>query len=429
MVKTRFFMGVDLSDPYAKTQKPNDLAFLWEEGDVTFEQFPWPDGWGRGAGDGALPPDLTEMIRGMMEMVGAMVIDGPQALAREGSTCRDAERLLRTPGRTPCIKPEPGSAPFAGYIRGSIEWFDMFTMAGVDGIRLADSGPAPWKLFEAYPGAAWPVLAGNSRLDSKGTRRGREQRASLLRACGLELEHKKCTHDQLDAALCALLGKWYLAPGGRVDLVGSPLVVGADGVRREGRILQPTLAVSGWSVLQKPARTAAVRTAKRGPGTLSRSWVYFATSARAALDRTYEFAAQDGLITRTVFADREPLIPIANVMHIQPGDTITLAYDDGRRRYRPIAQCRVTTPDKSVRHEGRTIPALMVVEERVAERLKASGYLEDPALHAVTAIPVDDVRDLRDETWAFLRPAGNNAIWREEDVDRVNGVPPRSSRE
>ncbi|WP_233614177.1 MULTISPECIES: hypothetical protein [Corallococcus] len=50
-----------------------------------------------------------------------------------------------------------------------------------------------------------------------------------------------CTHDQLDAALCAWLGWLTRTRPGDVIAVGLPLTRDADGTLREGRILDLTL--------------------------------------------------------------------------------------------------------------------------------------------------------------------------------------------
>jgi hypothetical protein len=229
------YLGLDLTDGYSRHPRPVDVAHPDADSrEVRFTTLAWgpgPDPW---------PLDSRALVRKLAGGQRAVfVLDGPQALASPPRGAREAERGLRTPGRTPSELPVPGSKPFAGYLRSSVEGFarlverSALDLADLDGTTANGA-----TLLEAYPGAAWPVLAGR-RLAKKKTRQGREERRDLLLACGLGLPECLPNHDQLDAALCALLGWWLQAKTPRAQLVGESVY--RDGaVLREGRILMPT---------------------------------------------------------------------------------------------------------------------------------------------------------------------------------------------
>jgi hypothetical protein len=76
------------------------------------------------------------------------------------------------------------------------------------------------------------------KLGAKASREGRERRRAALEARGLRFPSGELpTHDQLDAALCALLGWLNQTSPEAVRTVGSPLTVDVWGWLREGRIL------------------------------------------------------------------------------------------------------------------------------------------------------------------------------------------------
>jgi hypothetical protein len=233
------FVGVDLTDYYARSPRPIDVAILDNaSGTVGYKSMDWPP-----RGNAAmlkLSARLKEFLRGPT----VFVIDGPQALAEPQNRTRDVERCLGTPAHTPWKMPEPGAFPFAGYVSGSVEFFaglvaqndPVFILADLDGVV-----PGKATLFEAYPGAAWKALCAGA-LESKKKGQGRDQRATLLREMGLHLPLGNPTHDQLDAALCAFLAWRFFAPDSncRVMMFGStPVYRDKNGVLREGRMLHP----------------------------------------------------------------------------------------------------------------------------------------------------------------------------------------------
>ncbi len=226
------FVGWDLSDPFSRRPRPVDVAVVDARGGVRFEERRWPapDRSGRfdaGALAAAFPVGGEDVV----------VVDGPQALARVGASVREGERLLRAPGRTPDVLPEPG-APFRGFVRGSVLLFAALRSAGrlklldVEAARVEEAG-----LFEAFPGATWRRLA-VEKLGKKASPEGRARRRELLEAAGLRFPVGELpTHDQLDAALCAWLGWLTRTEPERVYAVGLPLWVDPTGWLREGRIL------------------------------------------------------------------------------------------------------------------------------------------------------------------------------------------------
>ncbi|AFE03224.1 hypothetical protein COCOR_00031 [Corallococcus coralloides DSM 2259] len=232
MTDARRFVGWDLTDPFARAPRPVDEATVDGDGRVRFSQRVWPTAR---AGHALDPEALAEAFA--VRPGDVVVVDGPQALATPRAKVRDAEARLRAPGRTPDMLPLPG-APFAGFVRGSVLLFAALRaharlpMLDLDTPSLSDA-----RLFEAFPGATWRALA-VEKLGAKSTPEGRARRQSLLESSGLRFEDAgTCTHDQLDAALCAWLGWLMLTRPEHVTAVGLPLTLDTDGTLREGRIL------------------------------------------------------------------------------------------------------------------------------------------------------------------------------------------------
>jgi predicted nuclease with RNAse H fold len=164
-----------------------------------------------------------------------VAVDGPQGLAAPGRTVRVAERELRCAGKTPDVLPEPGSAPFAGFLRGSVLLFAALRARGLGVFGEAPADRAV--LLEVYPADLWKKWAGHA-LPKKQTAEGRRARWDLLRGQGLELPlgAGDITHDQLDAAAAALAA--YLWATGRTNAWGEPPRWDeAAGVLREGLIV------------------------------------------------------------------------------------------------------------------------------------------------------------------------------------------------
>jgi hypothetical protein len=226
------FLGWDLSDPFARRPRAVDVARVDEHGGVDFEQWVWP------VPDGERWLDAEALVAAFpVGPEDVVVVDGPQALARPGFHVREAERLLRAPGRTPDVLPVPG-LPFSGFVRGSVLLFAaLHRLRGLALLDLDTPAAHEARLFEAFPGATWRGLGG-SKLPKKETPEGRLRRRELLEQGGLRFSGTRLpTHDELDAALCAWLG-WLLdREPSRVRAVGLPLWKDTEGWLREGRIL------------------------------------------------------------------------------------------------------------------------------------------------------------------------------------------------
>ena len=218
-----WFLGVDLTDLSAASPRPVDVALMDRWRRVRFATWAFaPDG------EGLLPPEVLAD--------GAVVaVDGPQGLAAPGRKVRAGERELRCAGRTPDALPAAGSAPYAGFLRGSVLLFSALRARG-----LGVFGEVPQEravLLEVYPADLWKKWAGHP-LPKKQTAEGRRARWDLLRGQGLELPGgpAELTHDQLDAAAAALAA--YLWATGRTNSWGEPPSWDAEaGVLREGLIV------------------------------------------------------------------------------------------------------------------------------------------------------------------------------------------------
>ena len=215
-----WFVGVDLTDLSAARPRPVDVALMDRWRRVRFTT------WSFAAdGAGLLPADVLRD--------GAVVaIDGPQGLAAPGRKVRAGERELRCAGKTPDALPAPGSAPYAGFVRGSVLLFSALRAKGLDVLGEVPRDRAV--LLEVYPADLWKKWAGHA-LPKKQGAEGRRARWDLLRGQGLELPKgaDEITHDELDAAAAALAA--YLWATGRTNTFGeSPSWDPSAGVLREG---------------------------------------------------------------------------------------------------------------------------------------------------------------------------------------------------
>lgn len=219
------YIGVDLTDGYSESRRPVDVCGLTPSGqgfEASFWTWTWRDG------------DLDSVVAELTSARCAL-IDGPQALARPGASLRECERLTATPGKTPARR-EDIRGPYAPYVRSSVDFFRALAGAGVpislDGF-VGGVG-------EVYPGNAWKALLPG--IAKKATAAGLAQRASVLEGLGIRLAICP-THDQLDAALGALIAAAAdgRIPGIRVIARGLPLVRRADGDLEEGPIAVPAL--------------------------------------------------------------------------------------------------------------------------------------------------------------------------------------------
>jgi hypothetical protein len=224
----RYYIGLDLTDPYAKKTRPCDLAVLDPDLLCTFAKWDY-----KIDGSGIVPS--RALGRSFI-----MAVDGPQGLAgAPEATVRESERIVAAPGRTPYDYPEEGK-PYSGFIRGSVELFyrlvtsgSRFRLLGMDDVPPGDAN-----LMEVYPGGAWKVVS-TQPLPPKRTIDGREARRELLASLGLTFESDELpTDDQLDAAMAAWVA--YSFAEGRVQVVGyAPEIDAKAAAVREGYVVQP----------------------------------------------------------------------------------------------------------------------------------------------------------------------------------------------
>lgn len=420
------FVGIDLTDSYAKTPRAVDVATLdGQTGRVAFDHFCWP------AEAAGCEPAVVRVVAAMGRNDTVFIIDGPQALAKMQNNTRLVERHLGTPGHTPWRAPDPLTRPFAGYIRTSIEFFNALVEAGFNLAELGDAEKSA-NLFEAYPGAAWPLWHRCTEpLQSKSTVSGRNQRRAILEAVGCNFGNTgDLTHDQLDAGICAALGWRFFFPGGADWLVElspppTPPVVrslavfrDANGILREGRMLMPQVALPPKRPPAKRLQPAP-RLGLAAPQTAGQmqfpqcDWVYFATPARANQTETYDLAVQEELIVRTVYNAAGQRI--ANVQHIEPGHTLLLVFGHGNS-YHALCCCRIGNPDVPLRRHQHLFSGCALADRTLQRRLSAAGYSTDPVMNQLTIIPVTDIRDLQNIAQNVGHPSGNNTLWRWNDV-------------
>src|SRR5687767_10468455 len=105
------YLGIDLSDRYAKQRRPNDVCGLTSiepnKLSSVFWQWEWSEPEHR--------IDVSE-ITAEISAAKSTMIDGPQGLASSGKTLRECERTCGAAGKTPDILPSLGN-PFAGFVR------------------------------------------------------------------------------------------------------------------------------------------------------------------------------------------------------------------------------------------------------------------------------------------------------------------------
>lgn len=221
------YLGVDITDRYSDTPRVMDVCGLEISRDKVIPHF-WAWSWGTSGSIDvtALLPEITP--------ASAVLLDGPQGLARVGCRIRSSERALASAGKTADIRP-PLTQPYGGFIGSSLDLFAAFHAVG-----FTISSTSPTGLREVYPAAIWTRLA--RRLPNKRRSGGRQARVAILKALGVALPDAEFSHDELDACAAALLGA---AADGRIE--GVEVATVGDAVfwdetttcLREGQILVP----------------------------------------------------------------------------------------------------------------------------------------------------------------------------------------------
>ena len=223
------FIGLDLTDPYAKRPRPVDVAVLDVQLRCEFLRIPWS-----ALSDGALSGLELDQVAGGPLSGNVLVIDGPLALATTGRSTRECERARAVECR------DLGTRNSSAILRNTR--LDAAPETAIESIYIPREPTVMYyniesaTMLEAYPGAAWAALG--SQLPKKNCSDGCEARRAILEAADVVLPPCVLTHDALDAALCALIGYWTRATSPRTRPFGLPCTE-ADGVIREGFIIQP----------------------------------------------------------------------------------------------------------------------------------------------------------------------------------------------
>jgi len=227
------FIGVDLVDGCCPMPRPVDIAFVDRSLLCRFGR--WDFNFD---GKGLLPDALASP--GFV-----LAIDGPQGLAGEvGATMRVCERMGGVAGKSPYDFPRTG-IPFGDFVTSSVRLFASLWLSGrFHFYGLPPSTGHEATLIEVYPGKAWHILAKVLEEPSPSAKKqrlaGRLQRDRLLEAAGLRLPPGSApTHDQLDAALAALIA-YRFANGKSTRCDGiAPCWDASKRVLREGFIIYP----------------------------------------------------------------------------------------------------------------------------------------------------------------------------------------------
>ncbi|MCC6130886.1 MAG: Si-specific NAD(P)(+) transhydrogenase [Acidobacteria bacterium] len=217
-----WFVGVDLTDPYAREPRPVTVAFMDRWRRVQFRTWTFDP-----LGTGLLPDEV--LAEGFV-----LAIDGPQGLPQKGQKLRQAEKLLKGSGKTAFALPKL-EVPYPGFVPGSVALFSALREKG-HGV-LGEAGYDETVLIEAYPDDLWTRWTGH-KLPKRILPSGRRARFDCLRGFGVELPagEDATTHDQLDAAAAAFAA--YLWATGRAREIGvKPEFDPAFGFLREGTIV------------------------------------------------------------------------------------------------------------------------------------------------------------------------------------------------
>ncbi len=228
-----FFIGIDLSDPFAKRRRACVRAVLEPDLECTFDKWQYD-----ATGATIVPKHLVSAFH-------IIAIDCPQGLAGNSKRrMRLSERILGTAGKSTYDFLTIGQ-PYAGLVYGSVKLFYSLCICrnfNLYGLQKAEQCEA--NLIEVHPGSAWLSLAGQ-QLRNKKSPGGKRERYALLVRCGLKFEPKYSlemppSHDQLDAALAAYTA--YLFRNGKtIDFGEKPFEDTDCGVLREGIIIQPDI--------------------------------------------------------------------------------------------------------------------------------------------------------------------------------------------
>jgi predicted nuclease with RNAse H fold len=180
---------------------------------------------------------LPEPPRGVAP--ACFALDAPQGLPALGELRRAADRLANTPTRVLPSRREDVLAmrAFGALVDAGLTIFWEALERGLASLDRHDAAPA---IVETYPRFAIRTLWPDLRIPSK-RKEPRRYVAELwprIRELGYRAATPPATHDEVDAALCALAAQAWKR--GAVVEVGLAPVVDAPGrVLREGFIVAP----------------------------------------------------------------------------------------------------------------------------------------------------------------------------------------------
>lgn len=244
------YIGVDITDRCSDSARPMDVCGLEMRGGKLIPHF-WTWRW--------TPPGLIDVSGLLPEIAAAtaVMLDGPQGLARVGRGIRACEKALAAAGKTADVRPSTAQ-PYGGFIASSLDLFAAFHAA-----KLFLAPEVPTRLYEVYPAAIWTRLA--RRLPNKRRSTGRQARGAILKTLGVDLPETALTHDELDACAAALLAAATDAriQGIGVAAVGDPVYWDPDAAcLREGKILVPEVDGAVLAKLQSVVRPWVVDSAE-----------------------------------------------------------------------------------------------------------------------------------------------------------------------
>jgi len=229
-IKRSIFIGIDLSDPFAKRKRPCTRATIGMNLNCIFDEWEYDPTGNHIIPDEILPEQFV------------LAIDGPQGLTDNPEcTMRLCERALGTAGKSPYTF-HPIGQPYAGFVQGSVKLFYSLNKSQRFHLYRLKNEEVDTNLIEVYPGAAWPLIAGYT-LQKKKLLAGQQSRYALLTKIGIKFSPKYTigvppTHDQLDAAIAAYIA--YLFTIGKTTEHGQrPFEDERPSILREGLIIQP----------------------------------------------------------------------------------------------------------------------------------------------------------------------------------------------
>jgi hypothetical protein len=223
------WLGVSISDRYAEAPAPVTICGLDLAGDHVKPHF-WSWEW-----DPPGEPLALDVVLEEIRDAQAVVVDGPQGLARSGRQGRRCEGLKEATERTPASLPAAEEGP-GGYTRSAVELAKaMYDL----GVRISPNGQR-FGVNEIIPEVLWrelaPALADDEELDD-------DARVHILNSLSVDPDpirnSKFDLRPSLNACLAALVAVAAdgAARGLMVRPYGDNVSLGGDGWLREGPVL------------------------------------------------------------------------------------------------------------------------------------------------------------------------------------------------